>query len=211
MIKKFHQHKNQIYGKITVSYYLCNIHLNLNFIFMITLKRIRKADEQILEKLTELYIISFPEEERRTIPQLKRMIEEVEEMNFCAIELDGNLSGLAVYWNMGEFFYMEHLAVFPEMRNHKIGQKVLEWWKQNLDKPQLLEVEPPTDEMTERRINFYRRNGMEILNKEYIQPSYKKDEDSLPLWIMGTENPEKLDEYIADIRRVAYKEALKFI
>ncbi len=47
------------------------------------------------------------------------------------------------------------------MRNLKIGQQVLDYIAEHLDGMRLLE-EPTTDEMTTRRVNYYRRNGYEI-------------------------------------------------
>ena len=64
--------------------------------------------------------------------RLKRMIENHAPMYFNAIECDGELSGMFVYWDMGDFYYLEHLAVFPEMRNKKIGQQVLDYVAEHL-------------------------------------------------------------------------------
>ena len=178
---------------------------------MVTLRRITRADDPQLESLLGLYVESFPEEERRDLGQLRRMIPAVAEMQLCAIEHDGELAGLAVYWDMGEFYYMEHLAVFPAMRNHKIGQQVLQWWQANLPKIQLLEVEPPTNPMAERRINLYRRNGLEVLEKSYVQPDYREDRDSCALWVMGTAPHPDLATYIRRIQDVAYREARKYL
>ena len=126
---------------------------------MMTLIRITSADDSRLNRLIPLYEESFPESERRKIGQLKRMIENHAPMYFNAIECDGELSGMFVYWDMGDFYYLEHLAVFPEMRNKKIGQQVLDYVAEHLKGIRLLEVEPTEDEMTTRRVNYYRRNG----------------------------------------------------
>lgn len=178
---------------------------------MITLRRIRNAADPDLEGLLALYVEAFPEEERRDVKQLLRMLADVEEMHFCAIFHEDLLSGLAVYWDMGSFYYMEHLAVFPSMRNKQIGRQVLQWWRENLGKPQLLEVEPPVNEMSQRRISFYRRNGMEVLATDYIQPDYRADKAGIPLWVMGTEEPPMLAGCIRKIQDVAYRDALKYL
>ena len=78
---------------------------------MMTLIRITSADDSRLNRLIPLYEESFPESERRKIGQLKRMIENHAPMYFNAIECDGELSGMFVYWDMGDFYYLEHLAV----------------------------------------------------------------------------------------------------
>lgn len=154
---------------------------------MIKLKRIVNPDEVRLTELQLLYKESFPAEERRETEQLKYLLTNRPEMYFNAIECDGELAGLFVFWNFNDFYYMEHLAVFPEMRNKEIGRQVLDFARENLKGSRLLEVEPPEDEMTTRRVNYYQRNGYKILDKSYIQPSYDGIRSSIPLWIMGNE------------------------
>ena len=106
---------------------------------------------------------------------------------------------------------MEHLAVFPEMRNRKIGQQILDYWKNHLSKLQILEAEPAVEEMAVRRIGFYERNGFQVIYKDYVQPSYRKEEDSCPLWILGTGPHPDIQECIRLIKEKVYKEPLKLL
>ena len=152
---------------------------------MMTLIRITSADDSRLNRLIPLYEESFPESERRKI---------------------GQLNGMFVYWDMGDFYYLEHLAVFPEMRNKKIGQQVLDYVAEHLKGVRLLEVEPTEDEMTTRRVNYYRRNGYEVLDKTYVQPSYHALEDACPLWIMGSEDSPRLAEQVERIKEEVYRQ-----
>lgn len=127
---------------------------------MVNLIRITEPTDIRLQKLIPLYKEAFPEEERRNIEQLERLIREKTEMYFNAIETDGVLAGLFIYWDMQDFYYLEHLAVFTSMRNLKVGQQVLDYIAEHLDGTRLLEVEPTTDEMTTRRVNYYVVTGM---------------------------------------------------
>lgn len=172
---------------------------------MIALRRITRAEDPVWNRLMTLYKESFPLEERRDMHQLEQMLAAVPEMFFNAVEEDGLLCGLASYWDLGDFYYMEHLAVFPEMRNRKIGQQILAYWQQHLHKPQLLEVEPAVEEMACRRIGFYERNGYAVLYKDYVQPSYTADEDACPLWIMGTDACPEIETYIERIKETVYR------
>lgn len=167
--------------------------------------RITNPEDKTLDRLIPLYEESFPAEERREINQLRRMIETYDSMYFNAIECDGELSGLFVYWDLGDFYYLEHLAVFPEMRNKKIGQQVLDYVAAHLKGLRLLEVEPTEDEMSTRRVNYYQRNGYKVLDKTYVQPSYHKLEDACPLWIMGNEETPRLTEYAERIKEDVYR------
>jgi ribosomal protein S18 acetylase RimI-like enzyme len=173
---------------------------------MVNLIRITEPTDIRLQKLIPLYMEAFPEEERRNIKQLERLIREKTEMHFNAIETDGVLAGLFIYWDMQDFYYLEHLAVFTSMRNLKVGQQVLDYIAEHLDGTRLLEVEPTTDEMTTRRVNYYRRNGYEILDKTYMQPSYDEDIEVGNLWIMGSRKSDRLQEFIERIKQVAYWE-----
>ncbi|MGN0087465.1 MAG: GNAT family N-acetyltransferase [Candidatus Limimorpha sp.] len=173
---------------------------------MLYLSRIKSTQDQYLAPLIELFEKSFPKNERRENGKIFSLLESSDIMSFNAIINDGKLSGLLVYWDLDKFYYIEYLAVFPEMRNQKIGEKTLSELKR-LTSPKvlLLESEPISDELTERRINFYLRNGFTILDKEYIQPPYIKGGEGLPLWILGTNSePEQTESYISKIKNEIY-------
>ncbi len=59
----------------------------------------------------------------------------------------------------GRFYYIEHFAIDPSLRNGGYGKRVLEVdeLKKQLKGPIVLEVEEPNDEMSTRRIHFYKR------------------------------------------------------
>ncbi len=154
---------------------------------MITITRITEAEDSAFLCLTGLYQKAFPEEERRDIAQLKTLLQTEPSMYFNAVRCDGKLAGLLVYWDFRSFYYLEHLAVFAEMRNQKIGQKILDWIRKQLRGICILEAEPAETGIATRRINYYRRNGYLILDKTYRQPSYRRNDGEVPLWIMGNQ------------------------
>ena len=53
--------------------------------------------------------------------------------------------------------------------------------------------------------NIIVETDIEVLEKEYIQPSYHKREDACPLWIMGNENSDFLPQYIERIKDEVYR------
>lgn len=174
---------------------------------MIKLHRIMSAGDPRMADLGRLYEEAFPEPERRDLRQLKELTESCPQMYFNAVEDGGQLAGLFVYWDFGDFYFLEHLAVYAGMRNRKIGQQVLDYVAKNLPGVRLLEVEPPVEEIAARRVNYYRRNGYEVLDKTYRQPSYRCLGEDYPLWIMGNcpgIEKEKLQEYIARIKQEVY-------
>ena len=170
------------------------------------LHRITSADDPLLEQLLPLYESAFPEEERRTRKQLSKMLPLTRPMYFNAILATPDdikdfealaedtrallvdtriLCGLFSYWDFGSFYYLEHLATFPQLRNHRIGGKVLTHMEQHFPQLQLLEVEPPTDELKQRRIGFYQRCGFMLWeHRTYMQPPYSAQLPSIPLRLM---------------------------
>lgn len=171
------------------------------------LRRITHTGDPQLTEILCLYQEAFPASERRELTQLEQLIAGEPCMFFHIIEEGKRAAGLFIYWKLGNFYYLEHLAVYPEMRNCKIGQKVLDYIREYLPGERLLEVEPAMDEMTARRINYYRRNGYEIVEKQYRQPAYDKPDVNYPLWIMSNKTyPDKtdLDKHIRIIKEEVY-------
>ena len=155
----------------------------------------------------QLYEEAFPLEERRNVTELAQLIREEERMSFDAIYHDGVLAGLFVHWDFGDFHYLEHLAVYQEMRNHKIGKQVLDLSAKLLSGLRILEVEPAESEMPIRRIHYYERNGYAIYDKKYHQPSYHKDGKGIDLWIMCNETPENLQDKLTRLKTAVYRGA----
>ena len=58
--------------------------------------------------------------------------------------------------------------------------------------------------MSRRRIGFYKRSGICFCEKEYVQPSYRKGGETLPMFLMyaGTET---IDKEFESIRNEIYR------
>lgn len=77
-------------------------------------------DKSLTNKLISLYIESFPYNERRDTNYLLKLAESSDAMHFTSINDDDILCGLLIYWNFKDFYYIEHFAIFPEMRNKNL-------------------------------------------------------------------------------------------
>lgn len=155
---------------------------------MVQFEKMTSSDDSSLDSLLDLYEKSFPIEERRDLSQLKRMIDSNSEMSVNSALVDGVVSGIVICWDFDEFRYLEHFAVFPSMRNKNLGQQILNYWASLSEKPRILEVEPADDPLSLRRVNFYKRNGYQVIYTDYIQPSYYTDADACRLWIMASKS-----------------------
>jgi ribosomal protein S18 acetylase RimI-like enzyme len=172
----------------------------------ITLQRIEDPGDEVMIRLLPLYEEAFPPAERREAGQLRRVIKRREAMHFNAIRSGGELAGLFVYWDLQEFYYLEHLAVFSALREQRIGTKVLEYIASHLPGMRLLEVEPPVTPMAARRVAYYERNGYEVLDTGYVQPPYDGQREGCPLWIMGNGRPSRLTTFVERVKREIYKD-----
>lgn len=71
-----------------------------------------------------------------------------------------------------------------------------------------MEVEPPVDELTTRRVAFYMRNGLNFNSYPYIQPSITKGQKPIPLFIMTSKS--QIDEQTFNkIKSILYKNVYK--
>lgn len=149
---------------------------------MITLQRI-SINNELYTWAMELLAVSFPPEERRD-GNLQRQIMNHADYRLCAI-MDCDVPvGVAGYFDAPKFIYFENFCILPSKRNIGYGSQTLKFLTANLNKTFILEAELPTDDITRRRIAFYKRNGMVENPYPHIQPHYRKDDPDLPLLVL---------------------------
>lgn len=90
--------------------------------------------------------------------------------------LDGGLFvGFMGWWDFGDFRYIEHVAVSPDVRSSGYGNRILTQWLGASTRPVLLEIEEVVDEPTRRRLRFYERLGFNPVPGVHGQPVYQGD------------------------------------
>lgn len=154
-----------------------------------------------------LFISAFPESERRPVEKQRFNIEN-KDMFHCYLFIENNETpiGFITIWKFTDFYYAEHLAVDPALRNGGYGSRVMQTLLRELKKPLILEVETPEDEMSKRRIGFYQRQGFEICDTGYVQPPYRKGGESLPMYLMVANKPQQNMLDLQTIKETIYKE-----
>lgn len=160
-----------------------------------------------VEKLLHL---SFPEEERRD-DEGQRWNTDYNERFHCYLLTDKDengkeeLIGVITVWKLDGFYYAEHLATSPQIRNRGYGRQVMEALKmQFAGSVIVLEVERPDDEMSRRRIGFYQRCGFSLCMQDYYQPPYRAGGKGLPLYLMYA-GADEIDSYYPQIRDEIYR------
>ncbi len=133
-----------------------------------------------------LYETSFPDCERWNAADYDRAFGDPH------FEADGiwrgeEFIGILFHWKAGDFHYVEHLAVSPRLRGQNMGSKALAAFSEG--KRVILEIDPPEDEISIRRLHFYRRLGFVENPQEYIHPSFRKPFHAHRLVLMSRPGP----------------------
>lgn len=150
---------------------------------------------------------AFPVEELREKERQKALLDQPQYGLYGIKEGDGVIQGAIAMWDFEDFLYIEHFAMKPEFRDGGLGGNKLEEVKKWAEKPIVLEVEIPEDDLTKRRVGFYKKHGFFLNEYPYLQPPMRKGQDLLPLRFMTT--PEKISQhtyikYKSIIHKVAY-------
>lgn len=133
-----------------------------------------------------IYRNSFPGKEQRSTEEHLRALGDP------AFEADGiwlgdSLAGILYHWRYDGWYYIEHLAVSPALRGQHMGSRALEAFCR--DKRVILEIDPPVDDISIRRLHFYERLGFIENPQEYIHPSFRRPFEQHRLVLMSYPAP----------------------
>ena len=149
-----------------------------------TTERILSPAHSLFEASFSLLETAFPPEERRTRADHIRFLEKPD-FHCCALKNEDGFCGILFYWEAETFIFLEHFAILPHLRGQGLGAAALSLLK-SLGKPVILEIEPPCDEMTQRRYGFYRRNGFLMNPFFHLQAKLRQaDEADVELKVLS--------------------------
>lgn len=162
-----------------------------------------------IKESVNLLETAFPQIERRPTEKWKALITDEPAFHALAILERGVFCGLLSYWDLGSFLYIEHFAICENKRNGGYGKKALEaFLYEHQHMNIVLEVELPENDLAQRRIKFYERNGFNLIEeKDYLQPPYDPTYDYIPLKLMATQGKTcrtYYDEIVEKIHQKAY-------
>lgn len=144
------------------------------------------SDHAFYPSFERLLEQAFPPEERRSAAEQKGVVDTNAHFHPCALVENGGFIGLLTYWRGPGFAYIEHFATDPAVRGRGLGKEALLFFLARVGCPVVLEVEPPVDELRERRIGFYERNGFKLWkDSSYVQPPYQKGMPAIELLLMA--------------------------
>ncbi|MDN4086117.1 GNAT family N-acetyltransferase [Paenibacillus polymyxa] len=137
---------------------------------------------------SEIYAImesSFPASECRTFEAQKALLKHPSYRIITEKNEQGNIVAFLAGWKFAHFRFVEHIAVDSRIRGGGLGQKLMGRFISQSNQPVVLEVEPPVDEWSRRRIGFYERLGFHLNHFEYVQPPLREGQTDLRLQIMS--------------------------
>ncbi len=154
------------------------------------------------DEAAELYHNSFPRKELRSEADHQRALADP---RFTAdgIWLGDAFAGILYHWRFGEAYYVEYFAVLPALRGRNVGSEALASFCR--ERRVILEIDPPEDDISVRRLNFYRRQGFIDNPHDYIHPSYCRPFEPHRLVLMsrpgvlGDEEADRLTEFVRSV------------
>ncbi|MCC8035612.1 MAG: GNAT family N-acetyltransferase [Rikenellaceae bacterium] len=156
------------------------------------LLKITPSESRLWEQVWRLYNESFPEYGRRRVSSHTMACEDPDFHTYISID-NGNLLALLFYWTYGKTIYIEHVAVDPQMRGKNIGSKLLtSFARDNADSTIMLEIDPPVDEISKRRLAFYERIGFKNTGRIFTHPSYSRNGQGHELLVLSF--PDETDD-----------------
>ena len=154
---------------------------------------IENKKNKYFEKAWKLYLDSFPEIERRTLEEQEEILTDKNFKMTCYME-DEVLISIVFYWKISSYTFLEHFAVNSQLRGQSFGSKILQKFindKKNI----VLEIEPIVDEITQKRLKFYKKFGFVVNSHEHLQIPFREGAKELKLLLMSQEKTLSQQEY----------------
>jgi GNAT superfamily N-acetyltransferase len=150
---------------------------------------------------------SLPRSEMRSFDGQKDLLENKYYKPLVYTDDNETLAILGT-WEFDEFIFIEHLAVDEKLRGKGVGSELLKNYLQKQKKEVFLEVEPPTCDISKRRVSFYERVGFFFNDFFYLQQPLNEGDLPFELKIMSYKN--KIDEKdFEKFKKIIYKEVYK--
>lgn len=131
-----------------------------------------------------IYESAFPRSERRSRVQHELAMRSDPTFHCKQLMLGEKVVGLLFYWELPSCLFVEHLAVAEQCRGLGVGTAALKWLQEQ-GKLLILEIEPPQDAPSRRRLAFYQAAGFVLLPYEHVQLPFHADTPSVPMRLLS--------------------------
>lgn len=144
---------------------------------------------QVFEQVYGIMEEAFPPIEYRTYEGQKALLANSRYRLLTKENEQGETIAFLAGWEFEQFCFVEHIAVKPSIRGGGLGKQMMIDFMQQMNKPVVLEVEPPDEEIQQRRIGFYERIGFHMNSYPYVQPPLREGNPPFPLLMMSYPKP----------------------
>ncbi|GAB4017949.1 GNAT family N-acetyltransferase [Spirosoma migulaei] len=158
------------------------------------------------------YEDSFPINERRAFNELMALLS-YPDMHLCALVDADQLVGFIIYWQWDTILFVEHFGIDPAQRGKQFGQQALAKLLSPANEYVILEVELPDNELSQRRVRFYERQGLSLNPFDYVQPPYQPGKAAVPMRLMSIPaipDQGEFDRFSQLIKKLVYERFYKF-
>jgi len=126
-------------------------------------------------KLTwDTYSSSFPNYEKRLLSSHKKALEDSRFYANSVYDNDDYI-GFIFFWTIDSYIFIEHFAIEENFRNNSYGSKIIKKLIEDYkEHTLLLEIDPPEDDISIRRLGFYNRLGFKNNDIIHSIPSFQK-------------------------------------
>ncbi len=145
--------------------------------------RIVPTDVERWQKVWELYEVSFPKAEKRKENDHIRAMENEMFHPLSAWEGD-ELIGIIFYWEWENFRYVEYLAINTDIRGQGHGSRLLRFLREQ-NHTVILEIDPLSNELSVRRLQFYERAGFFLTPYRFEHLPYRLETTTQELLILS--------------------------
>lgn len=167
-------------------------------------KEFINMDKKDFDLFFDILKNSFPENERRDYSSQEGLLDNSNYKPLVFKE-NGEILAIMAIWEFEDFVYIEHLAVDNKLRGKGIGTELIKNYLNKCKKKVFLEVEPPSCDVSKKRILFYEKLNFYLNDFYYLQQPLNPNDKPLELKIMSYSNhisEKEFDEY----KKVIYKE-----
>lgn len=151
------------------------------------------TNDKYFSQAWEIYQYSFPTNEKRTLKEQKEIIEK-NNYYFNIFVKNDSVIAILLYFKIKEDIYIEHFAINNKYRNQHLGSEILkEFISKN--KNIILEIDLLEDEISVKRLEFYKRLGFKNSDFKHYQVPFRKNQKELELILLNNKKSFIKEDY----------------
>lgn len=170
------------------------------------------TSDEYYDTFREMYRDSFPVHEQRDVKQQEYAFSR-HEYHLEGYVHENILVAFIAWWEFGDYIYIEHFAVNPNMRGRNMGSDILgNFMKTHAQKIILLEIDPPADNLSRKRLLFYQRLGFVENPYQHRHPAYRTGAQPHELAVLtfpGSIPQARYDKFAEDLTEIVMGDPLR--